>query len=331
MADRPLLRVEGLRVSYESGRALLGGRARRFDAVRDVGFELAAGETFGLVGESGSGKSTTGRAILRLVRPAAGRIVFDGQDLTDFGRKTPRWYRQAVQVVFQDPLASLNPRHLVSEVLEQAISAGSVEQTAARKRVPELLDLVGLPSGHAARYPYELSGGQRQRVSIARALAVQPRLIICDEAVSALDVSTQSQIIDLLLDLQRELALSLLFISHDLAVVRQISHQVGVMYLGRLVETGPAERVYGHPEHPYTRMLLDSVPVPDPALQRERRERRRGSGRPVGEPASPMSPPSGCAFHPRCPIAVPICSTEPPPLYDSVLCHLAEAAPKGIS
>ncbi|MFI6391942.1 ATP-binding cassette domain-containing protein [Nonomuraea sp. NPDC050540] len=270
MPDRPLLRVENLRVSYETGRTLW--TARRFDAVKDVSFSVAAGETFGLVGESGSGKSTTGRAVLRLVRPAAGTIEFDGHDLGAFGARTPRWYRQAVQVVFQDPLASLNPRHLVAKTLTLALRAGNDGGTGG---VDELLDQVGLARELGGRYPAELSGGQRQRVAIARALAVRPRLVICDEAVSALDVSTQSQIIELLLKLQRELSLSLLFISHDLAVVRRISHQVGVMHFGSLVEQGGAEEVYRRPRHPYTRMLLDSAPVPDPVVQRERRARRR--------------------------------------------------------
>ncbi|WP_157247133.1 ABC transporter ATP-binding protein [Nonomuraea typhae] len=302
-----MLSVEGLRVTYASGR-------RRFDAVRGVSFTVAPGETFGLVGESGCGKSTTGRALLRLVRPSAGRITFDGHDVAAFGRRTPQWYRRAVQVVFQDPLASLNPRMLVSQTLEQAVRAGGGDANVA-----ELLDQVGLAQKLAGRYPYELSGGQRQRVAIARALSVGPRLVICDEAVSALDVSTQAQIVDLLTGLQKELGLSLLFISHDLAVVRQISHRVGVMYLGRLVETGPAEQVYREPRHPYTRMLLDAVPVPDPKAQRER---RLGRARPLGEPASPLSPPSGCAFHPRCPLAIDACQAEDPPLRDGVLCHL---------
>ncbi|MFI0483547.1 ABC transporter ATP-binding protein [Actinomadura sp. 9N215] len=327
----PLLRVENLRVAYETGRGLpglLSGRPRHFDAVRDVSFDIAPGETFGLVGESGSGKSTTGRAVLRLVRPAAGQIVFDGQDVTAFGRRTPRWYRQAVQVVFQDPLASLNPRHLVSQALEQAIGrrAEPVPRSRRRATVLELLDHVGLASHHADRYPYELSGGQRQRVVIARALAVGPRLVICDEAVSALDVSTQGQIINLLAGLQRDLGLALLFISHDLAVVRHISHQVGVMYLGRLVETGDADRVYREPAHPYTRVLLESAPLPDPAAQRARR-----APAPSGEPASPLSPPSGCAFHPRCPsVFEPCAGTAPPPRAmpdGSVRCHLESVKP----
>ncbi|TDB87905.1 ABC transporter ATP-binding protein [Actinomadura sp. KC216] len=330
-ATGPLLRVENLRVAYETGRGLPGllpGRRRRFDAVRDVSFDIAPGETFGLVGESGSGKTTTGRAVLRLVRPAAGRVVFDGQDVTAFGRRTPRWYRQAVQVVFQDPLASLNPRHLVSQALEQAISrrAEPVPRSRRRAEVLDLLDQVGLAAHHADRYPYELSGGQRQRVVIARALAVGPRLVICDEAVSALDVSTQGQIINLLAGLQRELGLALLFISHDLAVVRHISHRVGVMYLGRLVETGDANRVYREPAHPYTRVLLESAPPPDPATQRARRSRT-----PSGEPASPLSPPSGCAFHPRCPSAFEPCAgTGPPPraMPDGVVrCHLDPVKP----
>ncbi|WP_166351412.1 ATP-binding cassette domain-containing protein [Phytoactinopolyspora limicola] len=276
----PLLRVDRLHVDYEVGRAIGGwppGRRRTRVAVRDVSFEIASGETFGLVGESGSGKSTTGRAILRLVTPAAGAIAFDGREITTLGKNTPMWYRRAVQVVFQDPLASLNPRHLVGNIVEQAVGQRSDAPGRAgrRRRARELLDQVGLAGRHAERFPYELSGGQQQRVAIARALAVDPRLIICDEAVSALDVSTQGQIVNLLGDLQRELGLSLLFISHDLAVVRHLSHRVGVLRLGELVESGPADQVYNEPRHPYTRSLLDSVLVPDPVAQRERRLARR--------------------------------------------------------
>jgi peptide/nickel transport system ATP-binding protein len=272
----PLLRVRDLRVSFQRGRAGISLRPQRFDAVKGVSFDIPAGRTFGLVGESGSGKSTTGRAVLRLVRPADGTVSFDGNEVTAFGRRTPRWYRRAVQVVFQDPLSSLNPSQVVGTTLEQALAQDvTLPRKGRAAALRELLDQVGLAKHHEKRLPRELSGGERQRVAIARALAVRPRLIICDEPVSALDVSTQSQVINLLARLQQELGLSYLFVAHDLAVVRHMSHEIGVMYQGQLVETGPGEQVYQSPRHPYTRMLLDSVPLPDPALQRKRRELRR--------------------------------------------------------
>ncbi|TCO52275.1 ATP-binding cassette domain-containing protein [Actinocrispum wychmicini] len=274
--SEPLLKVDGLRVSFQRGRAGISLRPQRFDAVRGVSFDIPAGRTFGLVGESGSGKSTVGRAVLRLLRPTGGTIVFDGKEVTAFGRRTPRWYRRAVQVVFQDPLSSLNPNQVVATTLTQALAQNEALPHAERPAaLRELLDQVGLAAHHARSLPRELSGGQRQRVAIARALAVRPRLIICDEPVSALDVSTQAQVINLLVQLQRDLGLSYLFVAHDLAVVRHMSHEIGVMYRGELVETGPGEQVYSAPTHPYTRMLLDSVPLPDPALQRRRRAERR--------------------------------------------------------
>ncbi|WP_028922059.1 ATP-binding cassette domain-containing protein [Pseudonocardia acaciae] len=274
----PLLRVRDLRVSYPLGRAGVSLRRTRMDAVRGVSFDIPVGRTFGLVGESGSGKSSVGRAVLRLVRPAGGTVGFDGRSVTDFGRRTPRWYRGAVQVVFQDPLTSLNPGQLVFTILERALAQGAGVARADRPAaLRTLLDQVGLATHHGNRLPNELSGGQRQRVAIARALAVRPRLVICDEPVSALDVSTQSQVINLLVDLQRELGLSYLFIAHDLSVVRHISHEVGVMHRGVLVESGPGERVYTAPSHPYTRALLDAAPLPDPVRQRQRRAHRRAN------------------------------------------------------
>lgn len=321
----PLLRVEDLRVTFRTGRALLSRRSRSFDAVRGVSFEVGHGETFGLVGESGSGKSSTGRALLRLVKPSGGRIVFDGQDVTAFGRKTPEWYHRAVQIVFQDPLASLNPRRTVSQSIEDALHERGLPTREHRSRMMELLDRVGLDSHHAERLPRDLSGGQRQRVAIARALAMEPRLVVCDEPVSALDVSTQSQIVNLLQDLQDDLGISYVFIGHDLSVIRHISHRIGVMYLGEMVEIGEADAVYERPEHPYTRMLLEAIPVPDPAIQRIRRVQR--AGRTMVEPPSPIDPPSGCAFHTRCPFVMDVCRQGPVPVRigdgTRYRCHLA--------
>ncbi|WP_067168832.1 ABC transporter ATP-binding protein [Microtetraspora niveoalba] len=311
MNDEPLLRVDRLSVAYRLGTGMLGGR-RKVAAVQDVSFEIPKGATFGLVGESGSGKSTTGRAILRLLQPSGGRIVFDGRDVTAFGRRTPLSYRRDVQVVFQDPLSSLNPKQTVRTTIGQTIRRHrKLGGRELRREVDETLDMVGLSSFHGDRLPHELSGGQRQRVAIARAVAVRPKLIVCDEPVSALDVSTQGQVINLLTDLQRTLGVSYLFIAHDLDVVRHVSTTIGVMYLGRLVETGPADEVCTAPVHPYTRMLLDSALVPDPVEQAERRARRRALGR-GGEPPSPLAPPPGCAFHTRCRWASEVCGAEVP-------------------
>ena len=271
MTQDALLKVSGLVVSYNSGMGFIPGRKRSVDAVKGVSFEIAAGQGFGLVGESGSGKSTIGRAILRLIQPSRGSIVFDGEDITKFGRHTPLSFRRDVQVVFQDPRSSLNPRRTIHDTLAQVIKRHfptSDQETSLR--VATLLDKVGLPLYHAQRYPGELSGGQQQRVAIARALAPQPRLLVCDEPVSALDVSTQSQILNLLTDLRRDLNLTYLFISHDLAVVRQVADHVAVMQRGLLVETGPSETLYTRPTADYTKALLSSVPSLDPRRRRDR-------------------------------------------------------------
>jgi ABC-type oligopeptide transport system ATPase subunit len=271
----PLLSVENLTVRYQLGRGM-SGRPKLFTAVRDVSFTIAPGTTLGLVGESGSGKSSIGRAILRLAPVSEGRIVFDGQDLAEFGRRTPLSFHRDVQVVFQDPLSSLNPRQTIAETIGQALSRHRELSRAERDReITGALDRVGLSHHHAERYPHELSGGQRQRVAIARALAPRPRLIVCDEPVSALDVSTQSQVINLLMELQRELGVSYLFIAHDLEVVRHMSDEIGVLNLGRLVEFGPAAQVYDHPADPYTRTLLASTLVADPVRQAARSAERR--------------------------------------------------------
>jgi oligopeptide/dipeptide ABC transporter ATP-binding protein len=311
-ADTPLLQVENLSVEFRLKRGLFG-RAATLAAVREVSFAIGRGQTFGLVGESGSGKSTIGRAILRLAPASGGRIVFDGVDTTGYGASPPLAYRRDVQVVFQDPLSSLNPRQTVGATLGQAIRRHrDLPAHRLQAEIASVLDSVGLASYQARRHPHELSGGQRQRVAIARALAVRPRLIVCDEAVSALDVSTQSQVINLLVDLQREFGLSYLFIAHNLDVVRHISHSIGVLYLGRLVEVGPAEAVYGAPAHPYTRMLLASTLVADPRAQAERSRERRLQ--PRTEPPSPLAPPPGCAFSSRCAWANDGCRATAPAL-----------------
>jgi oligopeptide/dipeptide ABC transporter ATP-binding protein len=316
--DRPLLRVERLVKHFPVG----GGIVR---AVDDVSFEVRRGETLGLVGESGCGKTTTGRCILQLERPTSGRIVFEGQDLARLDERQLRAVRRRVQVIFQDPYASLNPRMTVGQILAEPLSVhGIVKEKAARaERVKELLTQVGLLVQHARRYPHQLSGGQRQRVGIARALAMEPVLIVCDEPVSALDVSIQAQIINLLEDLQKRLGLTYLFIAHDLSVVRHISDRVVVMYLGKIVEVADRKSLYEKPLHPYTRALLSAVPIPDPRLeaQRERTVLR-------GEVPSPLKPPSGCVFHPRCPIAEARCAAQVPELRQlqprhEGACHLA--------
>jgi oligopeptide/dipeptide ABC transporter ATP-binding protein len=326
----PLLSVERLSVDFRFKRGLFR-RGASLTAVREVSFAISRGETFGLVGESGSGKSTIGRAILRLVPEAAGRIVFDGADATRYGVRPPLAYRRDVQVVFQDPLSSLNPRQTTGQTIGQAIRRHRrLPAHEVRREIAAVLDSVGLATYQARRYPHELSGGQRQRVAIARALAVRPRLIVCDEPVSALDVSTQSQVINLLVELQRAFGLSYLFIAHNLDVVRHISHTIGVLYLGRLVEVGPAETVYAAPVHPYTQMLLASTLVADPRVQAERTRLRRLQ--PKTEPPSPLAPPPGCPFNTRCLWAAEVCRERVPALLPAgnpsrlVACHRADEA-----
>ena len=276
-------------------------------AVDGISFRIPRGATLSLVGESGSGKTTVGRAILRLIEPTSGEVHFDGINLLQQQRAALRALRKRMQIIFQDPYGSLNPRMTVYSVLAEAFAAHRIAPRAARReRVYELLDLVGLPPEAADRYPHEFSGGQRQRIGIARALAVEPDLIVADEPVSALDVSIQAQILNLLEDLQRKLGLTYLFIGHDLSVVRHISDTVAVMYLGRLVEMGPVDAVFERPVHPYTRALLAAVPVPEPARGRRRIVLR-------GETPNPINPPSGCPFHPRCPDARPECAQRPAP------------------
>lgn len=321
--SEPLLVATGLRKSYRAGRGL-GSRAR-VSAVDGVDLTLAAGEALGVVGESGCGKSTLARLLVGLERPDAGQVRFAGTDLATARGAARRRVRRAVQMVFQDPLTSLNPRMTVLDLVAEPLDVHRLARGAQReRRVAELLDLVGLSGDMMHRFPHEFSGGQRQRIGIARALATEPRVIVCDEPVSALDVSVQAQVVNLLADLQRRLGIALVFIAHDLAVVRHVSHRVAVMYLGRLAELGPAAAVYERPAHPYTRALLSAAPVRHP------RDRGRERIELAGEPPSPVDPPVGCRFHTRCPIAVDVCRTRAPaldPLTDghAVACHLAGA------
>jgi peptide/nickel transport system ATP-binding protein len=318
----PLLDVRDLNVTF--GSVGLRGRGRVLRAVTDVSLQIAPGETLGLVGESGSGKSTTGNAILRLVPIVGGEVRLDGRNVAEARGKELRQLRRQMQMVFQDPYSSLDPSSTVGASVAEPLQVheGLSARDAAR-RVGELLELVGLPAGHASRYPYEFSGGQRQRIAIARALALNPKLIVCDEAVSALDVSTQNQVINLLEDLRDQFGLSYLFIAHNLAVVRHISHRVAVMYLGRLVEQGPSERLYQHPAHPYTQALLAAIPVPDPTGPKRKRARLLLQG----DLPDPANPPVGCPFNTRCPYVMDVCRESMPAMTPvegggEVACHL---------
>ena len=331
MTDAPLLEVDDLHVDFRVRRGLFGTASYTVRAVAGVSFRLERGETLGIVGESGSGKSTLGRALLRLVDATRGSIRLDGQEVRDLkGRMLD--FRRDLQVVFQDPQASLNPSMVVSDIVGEPLTIHfGVRGRERDAKVAQLLERVGLAAYHLERYPSEFSGGQRQRIAVARALALEPRLIVCDEPVSALDVSTQSQAINLLEELQESFGIAYLFIAHDLAVVQHISHRVGVMYLGRLVELGPADRVHERPAHPYTEMLLAAAPVTDVATQRRRKAVRRGL--PATELPSPINPPRGCPFHTRCRHAMDICRREMPdasPVDDGgwVACHLQSTGPR---
>jgi oligopeptide/dipeptide ABC transporter ATP-binding protein len=322
----PLLSARGITVTYHRRSVLpLGHRERPVQALRSVDLDIFPGETLALVGESGSGKSTLARVLVRTITPTSGTVAFRGSDITAIGGGALRSLRRHFQMVFQDPFSSLNPRLSVgSAIAEPLLVHGLARGRALRERVAECLKMVGLDSSVAARRPHEFSGGQRQRICIARAIACQPDFIVADEALSALDTSLQGQIIDLFQDLKERFALTYLFISHDLSVVRQISDRVAVMYLGQVVELAPTQALYANPKHPYTLALLAAVPVPDPAFERAR------VYTPLrGEPPSPANPPSGCPFHTRCPRAVERCRSEPPALREAapgrwVACHLAD-------
>jgi oligopeptide transport system ATP-binding protein len=320
--SEPLLKVSDLTKEFPLKGGLFSRQTDYVHAVDRVNFHIDRGETLGLVGESGSGKSTTGRCVLRLIEPTSGEIQFEGKDVRSLEAAELRVLRRDIQIIFQDPYASLNPRMNVGAIVGEALIIHKLTKTRRQfeERVVDLLETVGLRADHMGRYPNEFSGGQRQRIGIARALAVEPKLIICDEPVSALDVSIQAQVINLLEDLQQKFGLAYLFIAHDLSVVEHISKRVAVMYLGRIVETARARELYTSPLHPYTEALLSAVPIPDPQVKRTRIQLQ-------GEIPSPIDPPAGCHFHTRCPIAqFPLCKSEIPPLKQSadghwVACH----------
>ncbi|MFN7984686.1 MAG: dipeptide ABC transporter ATP-binding protein [Vicinamibacterales bacterium] len=324
----PLLQVRDLKKYFPIKKGLLSRTVGHVKALDGISFDVRPGEVLGLVGESGCGKTTAGRCILQLLQPTSGSVIFEGQELVGLSRSQLRPLRRRMQIVFQDPYSSLNPRLTVGSMLREALTThGLASGEAANARVSELLTLVGLSPTHAARYPHEFSGGQRQRIGIARALAVEPRLIVADEPVSALDVSIQAQVVNLLRDLQRRLQLTYIFVAHDLSVVKHISDRVAVMYLGTIVELATSDALYKQPRHPYTVSLLSAIPIPDP-------DRRRNRIVLSGDVPSPANPPSGCRFHTRCYMAQPRCSQEVPVLREIApghfsACHFAEQVDPG--
>ena len=324
MNDNTIVEARELKMYFPVGRTLTGKPKRLLKAVDDVSFSIKKGETFGLVGESGCGKTTVGRCLVRLYEPTDGQILFDGQDIARLSGKQLAPYRRRMQMIFQDPYASLNPRMTVSSIIAEPLRHSGMSAAEQNERVRALVDLVGLKPDHMQRYPHEFSGGQRQRVGIARALASSPDFIVCDEPISALDVSIQAQVINTLETLQEKLGLSYLFVSHDLSMVRHISHSVGVMYLGCMVERAPVDELYRRMLHPYTRALMSAVPIPDPDLAAAS-ERIHLSG----DVPTPIDPPSGCRFRARCPYATERCAQERPELREVapghfVACHKVE-------
>jgi peptide/nickel transport system ATP-binding protein/oligopeptide transport system ATP-binding protein len=321
-----LLQVDGLVKHFALGGGLFAGKAATVHAVDGISFSLAAGETLGLVGESGCGKSTAGKTVLRLLPPTSGTIRIDGTDISGLSRGALRPHRQRMQAIFQDPYASLNPRMTAGDIVGEPLeNYGIARGTVKRERVATLFDRVGLRAEQMVKYPHEFSGGQRQRLGIARALALGPRFIVADECVSALDVSVQAQILNLLIDLQEETGVAYLFIAHDLAVVEHISHRVAVMYLGKIVELAEKRALFARPQHPYTEALLQAVPEPDPRTKKTRVVLK-------GDVPSPLNPPSGCRFHTRCPYAIDECKAVEPPIKEVapghfVACHLRQPAP----
>jgi peptide/nickel transport system ATP-binding protein len=321
-ATQPILTVKNLKKYFQVGGGLLAGSGLTIRAVDDVSFAVRAGETFGLVGESGCGKTTLGQTVIRLYDPTEGSIVFNGTDISKMKPRALRPVRRDIQMIFQDPSASLDPRMTIGSAISEPMNINAkLSKAEKRDRVQELLRVVGLNSYFANRYPHEFSGGQRQRIGIARALALNPKLVICDEPVSALDVSIQAQVLNLLKSLQQQFHLTYLFIAHNLAVVAHISDRIGVMYLGKLVEVGKSREITEAPRHPYTKALISAIPVPDPSHARNRIILE-------GDVPSPAKPPSGCRFHPRCPIAQPNCAVDEPELLEKspdhwVACHYA--------
>ena len=315
-AGETLMEVKDLKKYFPVTAGVLQRTVAHVKAVDGISFNVKRGETLGLVGESGCGKTTTGKVLLRLQEATAGEVWFDGKNIMKLPREEMRKLRREMQIIFQDPYSSLNPRMTVGDIIGEPLEIHGVAHGAAKdKRVRELLEVVGLAAEHARRYPHEFSGGQRQRIGVARALALNPKLIVCDEPVSALDVSIQSQILNLLVDLQEEFGLTYIFIAHGLAAVKHISDRVGVMYLGKLVEMADVGDLYGHPRHPYTEALMSAIPVPDPTLRRERIVLE-------GDVPSPVNPPSGCRFHTRCPYVMDQCREVEPELRDVGLGHL---------